>query len=193
MGGRSVGRIRLPERVRASHRRLHHARAHQPAQAAAAQPPTVYRYINGQAVFWGSEATATVALSDPFTLGLQAGYLWGVDRTVDEPALGVAPLHGEASLRWQPRGSAVYLEGIVHAAGDQNRVATTRGEQPTAGYGTFDLHTGVALDGGVMLRVGVDNVADRWYVNALNARNPFTGGPIAEPGRVLFARLSWAF
>jgi iron complex outermembrane receptor protein len=156
-------------------------------------PPTVYRYINGEAVFWGSEVTAAVPLSDPLTLGLQAGWLWGQDRTVDEPALGVSPLHGEASLRWQPRGSASYLQAITHVAADQNRVAATRGEQRTAGYGTLDLHAGIALEGGALLRVGVDNVTDRWYVNALNARNPFTGAPIAEPGRVFFARVGWTF
>jgi iron complex outermembrane receptor protein len=156
-------------------------------------PPTVYRYINGEALFWGSEATMTWALSEPWTLAAQVGYLWGSDRTLDEPALGVPPLHGQASLRWQPRESTNWVEGIAHAASDQNRVAAARGEEPTPGYGTFDLHAGIGLGAGALLRVGVDNVFDRWYVNALNARNPFTGSPIAEPGRVFFTRMSWAF
>ncbi|MEJ2204666.1 MAG: TonB-dependent receptor [Gemmatimonadota bacterium] len=156
-------------------------------------PPTVYRYINGEARFWGVEGTLTVALSDEWTLMTRASHLRGSDRTLDEPALGIPPLHGTASLRWQPSGGRAYVETIAHASDRQDRVATTRGEEPTAGYGTFDVHAGLGLVEGAMLRVGVDNLADRWYVNALNARNPFTGAPIAEPGRVVFARVSWAF
>ncbi len=156
-------------------------------------PPIVYQYINGKAFFWGSEASAVWAVSDPVTVSLQGGYLWGSDRTLDEPALGVPPLHGQASVRWRPGGGASWLEGIAHASSDQNRVATARGEKPTGGYGTFDVHAGLIVGEGVLLRFGVDNVADRWYVNALNARNPFTGAPIAEPGRVFSARVSWAF
>ena len=75
----------------------------------------------------------------------------------------------------------------------QDRVATTRGEIPTAGYTACDVQGGVAVCEGALLRVGVNNVFDRQYVNHLNARNPFTGTPIPEPGRVVFARLSYDF
>ncbi|HMB93769.1 MAG TPA: hypothetical protein VKP65_23150 [Rhodothermales bacterium] len=39
----------------------------------------------------------------------------------------------------------------------------------------------------------VTNLTDKAYVNHLNAKNPFIGTPIPEPGRVLFANLSLAF
>ena len=43
------------------------------------------------------------------------------------------------------------------------------------------------------LLVGVSNLTDEAYVNHLNAKNPFTGTPIPEPGRVFFANLSLTF
>lgn len=85
------------------------------------------------------------------------------------------------------------MEAIAHTAADQERVATARGEQRTGGYATFELHAGAELLPDTRLRFGVDDVGDRWYVNGLNARNPFTGAPIAEPGRVVFIRLEYAF
>ncbi len=156
-------------------------------------PNTVYRYINGSADFWGTEVSATAALSPTFTFTGKGGYLWGRDRTLDEPVLGIPPLHADFNLRWERPDQRFNVEAIAHTAADQERVATARGEQRTGGYATFDLHAGAELLPDTRVRFGVDNVGDRWYVNALNARNPFTGAPIAEPGRVVFIRLEYAF
>lgn len=46
---------------------------------------------------------------------------------------------------------------------------------------------------GFNLHAGVLNLANEFYVNHLNARNPFTGMQIAEPGRVFFAKVSYSF
>lgn len=46
---------------------------------------------------------------------------------------------------------------------------------------------------GVLVRAGVNNLFDELYVHHLNARNPFTGQRIPEPGRVVLVRLSYAF
>jgi iron complex outermembrane recepter protein len=155
--------------------------------------PMVFRYVNGDATYRGAEATALVDLTRGFTLGAAAAYLYGQDTTLDEPALGVTPLWANASLRWQPAADEHFVDLAVTAAGRQDRVSTTRGEQPTAGYATIDLQGGVPLPGGLFLRAGVNNLLDRDYVNHLNARNPFTGIALAEPGRVLFTRLSVRF
>lgn len=155
--------------------------------------PNVFRYVNGDATYRGAEATAVVGLPRDLTVSGAVAYLRGHDTTLDEPALGVSPLNGKLSLRWQPTGGDPFFEVSGRAYARQDRVSTTRGESETPGYGTLDLHGGIPVPGGVSLRVGVNNALDRNYVNHLNSRNPFTGIPLVEPGRVFFARMSVQF
>ena len=124
---------------------------------------------------------------------MKADYLWGRDETVGEPALGVAPPRMGLGLRYEPEDGGFFVEGILHAVRDQERVAASRGEQPTEGYVTGDLKGGVELMDRATLQAGVTNVTGASYVNHLNARNPFTGRPIPEPGRVFFMDLQVTF
>ncbi len=153
-------------------------------------PPTVYRYVNGSADFAGFEISPAVALSPAVTLGVAATYLHGQDTELDEPALGVTPFTIEGRLRVEPPARGWYAEGTVHRASAQDRVASLRGEIATPGYTTMDLRVGVSPWEGLDLRGGVLNLTDENYVNHLNARNPFTGAPIQEPGRVFFVEAS---
>ena len=153
----------------------------------------VFRYVNGEASYRGGEATLTFDLPYELTLVTAASYLWGEDTTLDEPVLGVTPLRSQTSLRWQPGSDGRFVEAALNVAGDQNRVSTTRGEQPTDGYETVDIQGGFALPGGLFLRAGINNVFDREVINHLSARDPFTGLALSEPGRVLFTRVSFRF
>jgi iron complex outermembrane recepter protein len=153
--------------------------------------PTVFRYVNGTARYHGAEASVAVALPHALTLSSAAAYLHGHDLTLDEPMIGVPPLRGDIGLRWQPHAGGGFVEGSLRAVARQDRVSPTRGEQTTPGYTTADLQAGFSLPGGIFLRTGVNNLFDREYVNHLNARNPFTGIALPEPGRVLFIRLSY--
>ena len=156
-------------------------------------PDVVYRYVNGEATFYGGEAAVAYAVFSGLTASVSASYLWGRDDTLDEPALGVSPLSAELGLRYETPGGRLFVEGGLRAVAEQDRVATTRGETPTDGYVTADLRGGVQIMRGVDLLVGVQNLTDESYVNHLNAKNPFTGVPIPEPGRVFFSSLSLSF
>jgi iron complex outermembrane receptor protein len=46
---------------------------------------------------------------------------------------------------------------------------------------------------GVSLEGGVTNLTDTAYVNHLNAKNPYFGTPIPEPGRVFFVGAAYEF
>jgi iron complex outermembrane receptor protein len=81
----------------------------------------------------------------------------------------------------------------VHLAAEQSRTAPTRGEEATDGYTTVDLKTGARLWEQVEVEVGVENLFDVTYTNHLNAKNPFTGTPVPEPGRVLTTALTLHF
>jgi iron complex outermembrane receptor protein len=156
-------------------------------------PPTVFRYINGTGDFRGLEASASIGVHPAWTVRLETDYLWGEDQTLDEPALGITPWMGRAGVRWQRPGGRFHADGLLTVAADQNRVATARGEIPTDGYVTGDLRFGWRFAETFLLRFGVQNLADAYFVNHLNQRNPFTGDPVAEPGRVFYANIGWSF
>ncbi len=155
-------------------------------------PDIVYRYVNGNAIFWGFEATGDVAVTRALTVELGSSYLWGRDQTLDEPALGVPPLSGSLGLRWDDPKGRFFAEGRVRGVTRQSRVAAQKGETPTNGYATIRLRGGIDLTHGLSLRLGVDNLTDTQYVDHLNAKNPFTGMPIPEPGRVFFGKVIYA-
>ena len=153
-----------------------------------------FRYANGAATFYGGETSASVAVSSSLTARVSGSYLWGKNLETDRPALGVAPLRGDLGLRWEPQGGRVYVEAALTATARQDRVADERlGEQPTDGSLTLDLQGGVDIGRGISLEGGVTNLTDTNYVNHLNAKNPYTGTPIPEPGRVFFVGASYEF
>ena len=156
-------------------------------------PPTVFRYVNGSADFRGFEASASIGLHRAWTMRLESDYLWGEDRAVGEPALGITPWTGRIGLRWQEPVGRFHADGLLTVAADQNRVATARGEIPTEGYVTGDLRFGWRFTERFLLRFGVQNLADEFYVNHLNQRDPFNGNPVPEPGRVFYANIGWSF
>ncbi len=156
-------------------------------------PATVYRYINGTAEYWGAEASGSYKFTDQLKAILKAHYLWGEDVTLGEPALGVAPASVETSMRYQSPGVLWSVEPVVRVVGRQERVATTRGESVTEGYTTIDVRARVNPLPGLEVRFGVINLTDVEYVNHLNAKNPFTGAQLPEPGRMWYVNLNYAF
>ena len=157
-------------------------------------PPVVFRFVNGRADFHGGELMLTSPVTSAITLASSLAWLHGDDRTLDEPALGVTPLRADLRARVAPDAAPWFAETTVRLSAEQSRVATTRGELPTSGWTTVDLQGGwtvrAATRGEMLLRVGVRNLLDRGFVQHLTALDAFTRGRIAEPGRVLFARMT---
>jgi len=152
-----------------------------------------FRYSNGTATFYGGEASASVALRPSLTVSASGSYLWGQNRKTGQPALGIAPLRGNLGVRVEPPEGRFYVEGTLRAAAEQDRVATVLGETPTEGAVTLDVKGGVEMGGGVSVEGGVTNLTDADYTNHLNAKNPYSGTPIPEPGRVLFLGATYRF
>jgi iron complex outermembrane receptor protein len=161
-------------------------------------PPTVFGYVNGEATFYGAEAQGAVQVIDILQLRGSGSYLWGRDETLDEPALGVTPLSlsGGARLAIPFRNATiqrVYVDGALTINTEQDRVASTRGEQVTDGWAVADLQAGMRLANAVDVRFTVENVFDTSYTNHLSANNPFSGARIAEPGRVFAFTAAYSF
>ena len=155
-------------------------------------PNTVFQYVNGEATFRGVDASVTAAVTEGLTFDAGVTYLRGQDTELAEPALGVAPFKTSFGLRYEEPLGRFYVEGSVNLVAEQKRNALTRGETETTGYGTGDVRAGYGLPNGVTIRAGILNVWDENYVDHLNAKNPFTGIQIAEPGRVLFVDVAWS-
>jgi len=158
-------------------------------------PDIVFQYVNGEASFWGFDAQAAVSLTNDWTLKLAADYLWAKDRLLDEPSIGVAPASGTVGVRYELPSRRFHGEATVNALTDMGteRVALTRGETPTDGYVTGDLRFGLQVSDQLLFRFGVENIADEFYVDHLNAKDPFTGLQVPEAGRVFYGKLSLAF
>ena len=162
-------------------------------------PPTVFQYINGDATFYGAEASVAYALSSVLTADIGGAYLWGQEALippggsglVDRAALGIAPTRLRFGLRYEEVAGRFFLEASGTAVADQERVSSARNENRTPGYATIDLLGGFATAGGASIRLGVQNLLDREYWNHLNARNPFTGSRIPEPGTVIYLDVSY--
>ena len=75
----------------------------------------------------------------------------------------------------------------------QDRVAARRFEVPTEAWTTLDLNGAVVPRDDVTIRAGVQNLADRFYVNHLNSFNPFTRQRIAEVGRSAYIGVELGF
>jgi len=157
-------------------------------------PEPVYRYVNGSAFFYGIDASGRFIVNPLLTLSGRASYAWGEDEAAGAPAPHVAPLMGAASARAEaPFNENLYLDVTARFATTRERVRPIFGERSTGGYAVLDLRLGLALSSDATLVLRAENVTDVQYAYPLNASDPFTGLPIAEPGRTLGMGLRVAF
>ena len=161
-------------------------------------PETVFRYTNGEAQFVGAEVSGALSPAEAWTVRASGSWLWGEDTALDEPAFGVSPPSATLGLRWAPSVrqtwvADAFVDASTELVAEQTRVATTRGEAPTDGYATVDLQVGATFLGQATLRVSAENLLDATYTNHLNAKNPFSGARIPEPGRVVSTTLTVPF
>ncbi|WP_263786128.1 TonB-dependent receptor [Salinibacter grassmerensis] len=152
-----------------------------------------FRYANGTATFYGGEMSASVAVLRSITASVSGSYLWGENLETGQPALGVAPLSGDIGVRYEPPQGRFYVESTLGGAVEQDRVAAVLGETSTEGYVTLDLKGGLTVGRGISVEGGVTNVTNVDHVNHLNAKNPYSGIPIPEAGRIFFAGINYDF
>jgi iron complex outermembrane receptor protein len=157
-------------------------------------PDTVFRYINGEATFYGGELRLSQVLRSGFGYRGWASYVHGQDDLLDEPALGIPPLMGEVAISYRKAGvRGFWIELGMLMAARQERVATTRFETETSGWTVFNLRTTWDVSGVVQVVAGIDNLANRQYSDHLNALDPFQGGRIPAQGRNFYIGLNFFF
>lgn len=156
-------------------------------------PRTVYRYVNGEARFFGYELHGTSPAGRYLDLRGSLSYVWAEDETFDEPAFGIPPLSLHLAGRVHTRDERRWVELALVAAGEQTRVASSRRERPTPGWQRLDLRAGLELAPELTLRLGALNVTDAAYATHLNALDPFSGQRVLEVGRSFTAGIEYGF
>jgi iron complex outermembrane receptor protein len=155
-------------------------------------------YANVDARQWGLEANGSVALRTSIAVSGDVAYVRG--RLTPRPELGILatelvetpPLRARLRTRFDDGRLFAEIEGVANAA--QTRVDPALGESPTPSSAVANLTAGVRHSAWTVT-VGVANVFDTYYVEHLSyQRDPYRSGVrVAEPGRNLFANLSWKF
>ena len=157
---------------------------------------SIYRNVDARLV--GLELDGSWALSGPWALRGNAGWVRGENRTDGRPLAQMPPLQGVAALEYAHAGWRG--RAALRWALEQNRVdddpAIGSGVDfgPTPGYAILDLELVLPLGGGLELLAGVDNLLDDTYADHLNRGNLFDPDPLRvnEPGRAARLRLRWA-
>jgi iron complex outermembrane receptor protein len=155
-------------------------------------------YANVDARLTGVEANASMPLGRRVFLSGDLSYVRGsqsgdtVLGIAEGPLAEMPALRGRARLRFDD--GRWYLVGEEMVTADQDRVDADLGEQPTPGAAVTNLSGGVRW-GALSVTVGVTNLFDRLYVDALSyQRDPFRlGVRLPEPGRQWFTNIAWRF
>lgn len=151
---------------------------------------TVARNIDAST--WGAEIGAHYKVTPQWTALGSLAYVNGQNRS-DDRALGqIPPLEARLGLNWQ-RGawSAGSLLRLVasqhrHAVNEGNIVGQDLGR--SGGFGVASLHAGYAWSKAVKLSVGIDNLFDKTYAEAISRGGSGVSGydttyRVNEPGR----------
>ena len=157
-------------------------------------PDNVYRYVQADAArFAGFDLTASSAAGPWIDLRGGWSYVRAEDVLFNEPLFGVAPFEQQYAIEFHDPARLAWFELQVTSTAAQDRVAVRRLEQATPGWTTIGLAAGMRVGAGLTFRAGVQNLTNEYYVNHLNALNPFSGLRIAEVGRSAYIGLEYGF
>lgn len=161
------------------------------------QNQTAARQINAQR--YGFEAKTDWAFAPHWQLGSSLAYTYGKNRTDGRPLAQTPPLEWRTHLNWD--NGRFSVGGLWRVATAQHRYARNQGNivgmdlGESHGFGTLALNAGWKADKHTLLQLGVDNVFNKTYAEAVNKSSydfdtyVVQDKRINEPGRTLWARL----
>ncbi|MFB3829354.1 MAG: TonB-dependent receptor domain-containing protein [Bryobacteraceae bacterium] len=152
--------------------------------------PFARSYQNVDARMYGGELSYSVRFSQSLLLTGGVSQVRGTRPGRDLAEM--PPLKARTGLRYGNRLWFAEVEGL--AARAQDRVDAEVKESRTPGYGVLNVRAGIHSRR-LNLSAGIDNLLDRFYYEHFSyQRDPFRlGVRVPEPGRNVFATLSYAF
>ncbi|MBF0444891.1 MAG: TonB-dependent copper receptor [Magnetococcales bacterium] len=151
---------------------------------------TVYRNVSASLI--GSEISLNRYWNDHLVSGISMAYVYGENRTDDRALAQISPF--EMAVTTDYKKSNWSVGGKVRMVSKQNRVDddTSTGSgldsQKTPGFTVADLHGSYTFDKGIKLKIGINNIFDKFYTEHLNQSSTFdtTQTQVNEPGRSIW-------
>jgi iron complex outermembrane receptor protein len=158
------------------------------------------RATNVNAQIMGGELGATWRPDARWRLGTSAAYAWGRNAGTGEPLPQIPPLDARFTVDYT-RG-AWSAGALWRVAAAQHRYALHEGNVvgqdfgPGAGFSVVSLHAQYDFNRRTQLTVGIDNLFNCAYSEHLNMAGNAgfgyaAGAPVREPGRTVWARVSF--
>lgn len=140
----------------------------------------------GSAILTGFETDINYRFKPRWMGGLSASYVRGHHYQVDEPLPMIPPLKG--SLFLQRESDLISIESRLRWAASQNRIAEQNSlETSTAGYMLLDFFTSVQPHRNITLRLGMENILNRYYTDHLSVNAmPGAGRNVQAGIRLMF-------
>lgn len=151
------------------------------------------RYDNVDAKIYGLEFSANHQLTKNLNAGVDTNVTYGKNTTDNRNLANMTPLSGKVYAEYNA-GKA--LAGMrVNFASAQNNVNQNINEVQTAGWSTLDVYANFQMHKHAQVMLGIDNLFDKTYQNALNRVDPLTGKVynLNEPGRIAWAKVKVIF
>ncbi len=154
------------------------------------------QFENVDATFYGFDVDWRYELSEQWSLNGVVNLVRGERDDVDDDLYRVAAPNAYLAVNFTRPRWHVSLESYLYDG--QDDVSATNFETTTSGYSVFNLKGAWRLSEGLKLGFGVDNLADRKYVDHLAGVNRVNGNPdiargerLPAFGRSFFARLDY--
>jgi len=162
---------------------------------------TVTIVRNVDATTWGGEAGLSYAFTPHLKLDTSLAYVYGDNDTEDHPLAQIPPLEGRISLNWDNKTWSVGT--LLRLVASQDRYAVNEGNivgqdiGQTPGFGIFSINGGWRPKKGILVAVGIDNLFDKTYAEAISRSGAMVAGyeqtqRVNEPGRTFWFKASVA-
>lgn len=159
--------------------------------------PTPLQFRNTEAELYGADLDFVVRPFASLELAGTASLVRGQRRDIADDLYRIPPANLRLSATWSTDRLALGAE--LFAAADQNRVSQTNSELTGDGYAAVGLFVRYAVDDGLAIETGVENLLDEEYAPHLAGRSRVGASdvPLGErlpgPGRGVWARLTAQF
>jgi len=148
------------------------------------------------AVLAGVDGGATITVTDRLSVFGSIAYVYGQNQSDHQPLPEIPPLEGTVGLRLSQSGVGnwhAWVTPRVRLVDRQDRINPAFGEDPSAGFATVELLSGLRIHDRYELILNVTNLLDTNYHEHLTRENPFTGAEVPDPGREVSVALRISF
>ncbi|MDB2386855.1 TonB-dependent receptor [Shewanella sp.] len=137
------------------------------------------QFANVDAYLYGMDLSANYQLNSQFWLDLNASYVTGERKDIDDYLYRIAPAQARLGINYQYGDWAARIETLAVSA--QENVSVSQFEQPSSGYALVNISAVYDFSNG-LIKAGVDNLFDTEYVDHLAGYNRVMGGDL-RPGQ----------